>query len=118
MAADGGALAVDWNRSPTPGVWTISLRSATQQLLMERGMRGTVRPIGWAADGRAVYVRRYKPDDIALVPVAGAPPRQTFPVPVENGECSVRDSRAGTAIACVSTQSVSDAWMIEGYDRR
>jgi Tol biopolymer transport system component len=118
VSPDGKLVALDWNRVPQPGVWVVALGDTTQRLVVARSGRGLVHPVGWSADGKGVYVRRFSPDDIALYPLGGGSPRRTLTLPTPRAECEVRETSRGIRMACVLPESQSDAWLMEGFDGR
>ncbi len=118
VSPDGRLVALDWNRQPDAGVWVVALGDTTQRLVVARGGRGLIEPVGWTADGRGVYVRRFSPDDIALYPVTGGAPRRVLALPSPRAECSVREGPRGIRMACVQPEQESDVWLMEGFDGR
>ena len=117
VSPDRRWAAVNWNRY-NAGVWIVGTRDTTQRLLLERGRRGMIKPVGWTSDSRAVFVRRYAPDDLVLVPITGGPPLRTLPLPVPGADCAVRDAARGLLLACAQDDSVSDAWLLTRRDAR
>jgi len=48
---DGTRIAVAWSRPSDPGLWVIDTRDSSQRRIFDRPLM----PIGWSADGTAIY---------------------------------------------------------------
>jgi serine/threonine-protein kinase len=113
VSPDGERVAFLWNRRTQRGTWVASLRDASQALMYP----GRFDPVGWAANGQAVYVREHGADDILLVPLSGGDATVVATVPYANAQdCLPIERATGLALLCNVVESVSDAWMIEGFD--
>jgi Tol biopolymer transport system component len=116
---DRRSVAVFWNRGAEPGLWRINLADDSQSLLQ----KGRYIPIGWAADGQAVYALELEGWDPAAwgrkvyrIRMAGGEPKiaALFPFVVSHVRMT-RDSRRFVATA---EETKSDAWRIDNFDPR
>ncbi len=113
LSPDGERVAFLWNRRSQRGTWAASLRDSSQTLVYP----GRVDPVGWTADGRSVYVREHSSTDILLVPLSGGDVTVAATIPFAGAqECLPVERPTGLALLCTVVESVSDAWMIEGFD--
>jgi dipeptidyl aminopeptidase/acylaminoacyl peptidase len=114
-------VAVQWNRgTPTEegprsdaGLWAVSLRDASQSLLMRRAGP----PIGWSADGGAVYAIEWDSGDVVRVPLTGGEPAVVTTLPFESGaSCTATERDGRVTLLCTVSEYAFDAWMIENFD--
>ena len=111
VSPDGEQVAVWWNRDPR-GAWVVSLDGTSQQLVRQ----GMV-PLGWAADGKSLFVREQGAREIFRVPVSGGEPTLAAEIPFDEADCLTYDRTAEFLLLCTVQEAVSDAWMIENFDQ-
>ena len=111
VSPDGQHVAVFWNRRP-PGIWVLSTGDTSQVLVRQ----GWLDPLGWAADGKSLYVRERGSKEVFLLPIAGGEPTFVTELPFEDANCRVYDQATESLFLCTVEEAVSDAWMIEDFD--
>lgn len=126
---DGTKVAVMWSRRPSPGVWVIDNQAHQETFMYPSGAQDVV-PIGWSADGSAVYALEGKYLElrgqtlplgetitearIVRIPLRGGP-KTIATVPAhEIGSMSMTlDARRYVYTAYTSR---SDVWVVDNFD--
>jgi hypothetical protein len=111
-SADGEHLVVYWNQRLRQGVYLISLLDASQTPL---GPPNTW-PLGWSADGGAVYVEHEPTHQIQRISVRGGKGVVVATDPFKNASCQLTERPQGLALLCSVRESISDVWMMENFD--
>jgi Tol biopolymer transport system component len=124
---DRRQVAVTWNRRDGRGLWVID-RMAGQERLVYPTRAGTLRPIGWSADGREIYAVEAKggvyrglvlPQGdtmtdarILRIAIGGGPAYPVVTLPFEEIG-SVSMSGDGRRFVCTVYASESDVWIVD-----
>jgi Tol biopolymer transport system component/tRNA A-37 threonylcarbamoyl transferase component Bud32 len=106
---DGQSVAVEWNRRQ-PGTWLVSLRDATQKLLMPDPFV----PFAWSSDGAFVFTRSYKTGEALMVPVDGSQRTRSLGMPKDKryDGCLPFKTPSGPAFLCGVSERSADAWLL------
>ncbi len=116
FSPDGKNVAVNWNRHPDRGIWTISLEPYSETPLLANNGNGDNLPLGWSPDGKYVYSTQGR----EIVKVGIASPNQ--PVSVATLPGDVVDSLSGCmspdgrGIVVPLSEAKSDVWIMENFD--
>ena len=128
---DGRKVAVQWNRRPTPGIWVIDINHRHETLVYKRSTGLSSTPIGWSADGSAIYVVEAKPStarDLAAPLGETMTEAKILMVPVKGGDVSTVGSLPFEEIGSVAMTpdgrrfvltvytSRSDVWVADNFD--
>jgi Tol biopolymer transport system component len=127
---DGAKIAVSWNRPPTQGIWVIDTKDR-HETLVYKASADTSMPIGWSADGSAIYVVEGKPCTfrdlssplgetvtearILMVPLNGGEVKTVARLPFEEIGGVAMTPDASTFVFTVYT-SRSDVWLVDNFD--
>jgi Tol biopolymer transport system component/DNA-binding winged helix-turn-helix (wHTH) protein len=126
---DGSKIAVTWNRRPARGIWIVDALTHQQRPLYAPAA-SPVFPIGWSADGTAIYAVEGKTSAIRgrmtplgetmtnarilMIPVNGDPKTiMKLPSAEIGGVTMTRDARR--FVYTVYT-SESDVWIVDDFD--
>jgi Tol biopolymer transport system component/DNA-binding winged helix-turn-helix (wHTH) protein len=127
---DGTKVAVSWARRPTRGIWVIDTTNQVETLIYEGTAPWTI-PIGWSADGGAIYALEAKnltyargmapplgetltDARIARIPFRGNPTTIATVPSAEIGSMSMTaDARRFVYSAYTSR---SDVWVVDNFD--
>jgi Tol biopolymer transport system component/DNA-binding winged helix-turn-helix (wHTH) protein len=128
---DGRKVAVSWQRRPTPGIWVIDIRRRHETLVYKRPRGWSSTPIGWSADGSAIYVveaKPFTPRDLAAPLGETMTEAKILRVPVKGGDVSTVASLPFEEIGSVAMtpdgrrfvftvySSRSDVWVADNFD--
>ena len=136
---DRRQVAALWNRPgdhpPTRGVYVIDAEDRRERLVFETEAAGTagnsVRPIGWSADSRSIYVLEGKVLNLrGLTPPGGETTTEAriLRVPVNGGDVEivvalpfaeiggVSVTPDGRTFVCAVYSSRSDVWVVDNFD--
>jgi Tol biopolymer transport system component len=108
---DGERVAVYWNRRPLRGIWAVSLRDASEALLIE----GRFDPVGWSGDGRSVLAVGWDSGGIIRVDLDGRT-RTLGRLPFREAECASAEGAGSGVLLCAVPEQLADAWMVTGFD--
>ncbi len=129
-ALDGRRVAVMWNRPPDRGIWVIDTVDHVGRLIYRSAADWTV-PIGWSADGGAIYALEGKTltlsrglapplgetltdATIVQIPLSGNP-RTIIALPSqETGGVSMTPD--GRTFVYAAYTSRSDVWVVDNFD--
>jgi Tol biopolymer transport system component len=136
---DGEKIAAHWNRPrdrpPNRGIYVIDVKDRRERLLFRTSAAGTagdsVRPVGWSADSRWIYVLEGKVLNlrgltsplgetttearILRVAVTGGDVETVMALPFEEiGGVSVMPD--GRRLVCAVYYSRSDVWVVDDFD--
>jgi Tol biopolymer transport system component/DNA-binding winged helix-turn-helix (wHTH) protein len=127
---DGTKVAVHWNRPLKRGIWVIGIKDGSEKLVYETSA-SSVRPIGWSADGRSIYViegKNFKGRDLSLplgetmteariltVPANGGDGKTVMSLPFEEFG-SVAMTPDGKRFIVTVYSSRSDVWLVDNFD--
>jgi Tol biopolymer transport system component/DNA-binding winged helix-turn-helix (wHTH) protein len=126
---DRQKIAVFWNRPPNRGIWVIDTEGHETPVYMTSA--GFARPVGWSADGSAIYAVAGKTSanrdltaylgetvtdaKILMVPLNGGEVRTVAPIPFEEiGAVSM--SPDGRRFVFPVYSSRSDVWVVDNFD--
>jgi Tol biopolymer transport system component/DNA-binding winged helix-turn-helix (wHTH) protein len=127
---DGAKVAVAWSRPPTRGIWVIGPADHQETLVYESAAPWTI-PIGWSADGTAIYALEAKnltyargmapplgetltEARITRIPFRGNPTTiATVPSPEIGRVSMTADARRFVYSAYTSR---SDVWVVDDFD--
>lgn len=127
---DGRRIAAMWNRPPARGVWILDVADGRGAAVYPT-KSNVVAPIGWAADGRSIYIVEGKNLNfrglaapggetmtearILEVPVNGGPAKSVLTLPFEEiGGISMTPD--GRRFVCAVYSSRSDIWVVDDFD--
>ena len=115
-----------WNRPPNRGVWVIESRGRHERMVYPSRALSTT-PIGWSADGHAIYVVEGKPSTfrgraetmtnarIVRVPLNGGPVKTVAALDFDDiGTVSMTPDGRRFVFSVYSTPS--DAWVVDHFD--
>ena len=121
-----GRSRVFWNRPPNRGIWVIEV-NGRQERMVYRSTALSSTPIGWSADGRAIYVVEGKPSTfrgraetvtnakIVTVPSNGGPVQTVAALEFDDiGSVSMTPDGRRFVFPVYST--LSDAWVVDHFD--
>jgi Tol biopolymer transport system component/DNA-binding winged helix-turn-helix (wHTH) protein len=129
---DGRRIAAMWNRPPARGIWVLDTADGRGTSLYPT-KANVVAPIGWAADGRSIYIvegsnLNFRGLTAALaggetmtearileVPLDGGPAKTILALPFEEiGGISMTPD--GRTFVCAVYSSRSDVWVVDDFD--
>ena len=116
FSPDGKNVAVNWNRDPDGGIWTISLEPYSETPLLAHKGNDDNAPMGWSPDGKYVYATQGR----EIVKVGIANPNQPVSVVTLPGDVvaylSGGMSPDGRDIVVPLSEAKSDVWIMENFD--
>ncbi|MBN2321736.1 MAG: protein kinase [Acidobacteria bacterium] len=107
---DGAKVVIFWNRSPSPGLWTIDLNDHSEVQLNQWPLM----PLMWAKDGKWIYASLPTDPRIIMMQVQGSQNR-VFYTSSERASFSSMTSD-GTRIIYSVGESKSDIWLADNFD--
>lgn len=98
------------------GVWVINGSDSSQAFLIPQGLSGrTLKPVGWSADNRWIYILR-RPDLTFLrVDATNAKSDSLLVLPFEE-VAGLDVTPDGKTLVCNVNEGQSDVWLIENFD--
>jgi Tol biopolymer transport system component/DNA-binding winged helix-turn-helix (wHTH) protein len=127
---DGRKIAVMWNRRPNRGIWVIATHTREEALVYTTASPSTM-PIGWSADGTAIYVvegsnAAYRGRTLPIAETLTA--AKILMVPVRGGEVKIiavlpTDEIGGVSMTpdgrtfvYTAYSARSDVWVTDTFD--
>jgi Tol biopolymer transport system component len=108
----GQQVAISCNCPDGEGVWVVSLRDSSRNLIHDDS---ETLPIGWSADGALVYALEPKSHRVLRIPTRGGKTEPLVDIPFERvGGVDITPD--GTQIACAVPVTQGDIWLIENFD--
>jgi Tol biopolymer transport system component len=130
FSPDGRKIAVFWNRPPNRGIWVIDTEDRNETLVYRTSMVSCT-PIGWSADGRAIYAVQGKVSTardmtlpigetmteakILMVRLDGSDVKTVASLPFgETGTVTMAPD--GRRFVFTVYSSRSDVWVVDNFD--